>query len=144
MLILVFFVWFQYEDQPRAPDPNSVEKVTTPPLPALAPSKIKTFMIYPFDLVMRRSNAFRIDGDLRPIWIVSGRIRNNSDVEVKSVSIRIQITSKTKDEDKVVDATTLTIDTDIPPDSVSSFSRTVQLMPPNTEWNWNYDVINAK
>jgi len=142
-LVLVFFVWFQYENQPRAPEPNPVEKVVAPPAAAtVAPPAIKSYMIYPFDMTMRRSSAFRIDGDLRPIWNISGRIRNNSDVEVKSISIRIQVTEKATE--KVVDAAMLVIDTDIPPDSVSSFSRTVQLMPPDTQWNWNYDVVKAE
>jgi hypothetical protein len=140
-LVLVFFVWYAYENQERTPDP--VEKVAAPQAAApVAPPALKTYMIYPFDMTMRRSSAFRIDGDLRPIWNVSGRIRNNSDVEVKSVSIRIQVTEKATD--RVVDAATLVIDISIPPDSVGSFSRTVQLMPPETQWNWNYDVINAK
>jgi len=151
VIVLVVFVWFQYENQTRAPDPNPVSKVAAPPAPApAAPPAIKPFMIYPFDMTMRRSSAFRIDGDLRPIWNVSGRIRNNSDVDVKSVSIRIEVTQKAIDKlgnatNSVVDSATLVIDMDIPADSVGSFSRTIQLMPPpDAKWTWNYDVIKAE
>ncbi len=146
----VFFVYFQYENQPRGSGPYPLEKVAATPAPApVAPPAIKPFMIYPFDMTMRRSDAFRIDGDLRPIWIVSGRIRNNSEVEVKSISIRIEVTHKAIDKlgnstNGVVDATTLIINMDIPADSVGSFSRTVQLMPPAGSWDWNYDVIKAE
>ena len=57
-LVLVFFVWFQYENQPRAPEPNPVEKVVAPPAAAtVAPPAIKSYMIYPFDMTMRRSSA---------------------------------------------------------------------------------------
>src|ERR1700722_17832298 len=109
-LVLVFFVWYAYENQERTPDP--VEKVAAPQAAApVAPPTLKTYMIYPFDMTMRRSSAFRIDGDLRPIWNVSGRIRNNSDVEVKSVSIRIEVTEKATE--RVVDAATLVVNVDI-------------------------------
>ena len=140
-LVLVFFVWFAYEDQSRAPDP--VEKVAAPPAAApVAVPTIKPYMIYPFDMTMQRSKVFRTDGDLRPFWLISGRIENNSDVEVKKVSIRIQVTDKATD--RVVDTATLVIDIEIPSGSVGSFSRSIQLMPPNGQWGWNYDVINAE
>jgi hypothetical protein len=123
----------QVQEAPKAPVPATAEIKT--------PAKIDTDLIGTFDMTMKRSTAFRMDGDLRPIWIVSGRIRNLSDVEVKSVSIRIEI--DLKGEPTSVDSTILTVDTEIQPHSVGSFSRSIQLMPPDKAWEWDYNVVKA-
>src|ERR1039458_3639688 len=110
----------------------------TPPKPVptngVSPSHatINQQLIEFVDGKMQRRKTFRIDGDLRPFWIVSGRINNYSPVELKSVTIRIDITSKVSSQ--VVDQATLQIDTDIPSGSIGSFSREIQILPPDTGW----------
>ena len=90
---------------------------------------------------MDRSTAFRIDGDLRPLWIVSGRIRNNSATELRSVILKISIISKASSIE--LDTAQLTVDADFPPDSAVSFKRTVQLLPPSSGWGWTWSVVKA-
>jgi hypothetical protein len=123
----------QLQDAPKTPP--------VVPIKVLPPVTINPDLIDVFDGRVQRSKAFRIDGDLRPIWIVTGRIRNHSDKEIKSVTLRIDITPKSTAQ--VVDETTLTIDIDILPYAVGSFSRDIQMMPPNTDWDWTYGVINV-
>jgi len=121
---------------------QETQKAATPTKAEIKmPVPIDSDLIDPFDMTMKRSTAFRMDGDLRPIWIVSGRIRNRSDVEVKSVSIHIEI--DLKGTYTSVDSTVLTLETEIQPHSVGSFSRSIQLMPPNDAWEWKYDVVKA-
>ena len=90
---------------------------------------------------MERSKSFRIDGDLRPIWIVSGRITNYSPDELKSVTIQIEILKKS--DQSSVDQASITVDADIPSVATVGFSREVQLLPPDVPWNWSYFVTKA-
>jgi hypothetical protein len=105
------------------------------------PTTINPQLIELVDGKMERSKAFRIDGDLRPIWTVSGRIKNWSPWDIKSVTIRIDISSRGSSQ--VVDQATLQIDADIPSESIGSFSREIQILPPNTAWQWSYEVVNV-
>jgi hypothetical protein len=123
----------QTQDTPKASPPAPIENK--------APTSIDLSLIEPFDLKLQRSKAFRMDGDLRPIWIVSGRIRNRSDVEIKSISLSFDIS--TKSAYALVDTANITIDTDIEPHSVASFSREVQVLPPDSEWTWYWHVTKA-
>ena len=90
---------------------------------------------------MVRSKTFRLDGDLRPFWIVSGRIRNHSALELRNVTFKISINSRATSSE--VDTANLAIDTDILPGSIGSFSREIQILPPNGGWDWSYAVIRA-
>jgi hypothetical protein len=90
---------------------------------------------------MQRSAAIQLSGDLRPIWIVSGRIRNNSPAEISSVTIEINIVPRT--DPLPVDSATLVIETDLPPDAVGSFSREIHILPPKGGWDFTYSVTKA-
>lgn len=118
----------------------------TPPRPAStvagpAPAVVDPNSIYLFDGNMERSSAFRLEGDLRPLWIVSGRIRNDSATELKSVTVKISIISSASSNE--LDTAQLTVDSDIPPGSVVSFKRGVQLLPPSSGWRWSWTVTEA-
>jgi len=125
-------------DQPAArQEPAPVTSPAT-----AAPALINPELIELTDGSMRRSKTFSVNGDLRPFWLVSGRLKNESSSELKSVTIRITVTSKASSE--VIDGATLQIDTDIPSGAVGSFAREIQLMPPDTGgWDWTYDIIKA-
>jgi hypothetical protein len=125
----------QMQDTPKAPTP------TPAPSMAVVPPTIDRALVKLFDPKIERSKAFRIDGDLRPIWIVSGRIRNLSDIDIKSVSISVRVESRSPFA--LLDESILTIDTDIPAHSITSFSRDVQLLPPNVPWQWAWSVDKA-
>jgi hypothetical protein len=121
------------EDTPPKPVPTKEASVS--------PATINPQLIELVDRKMQRSKTFRLDGDLRPFWIVSGRINNYSPVELKSVTIRIDVTSRASSQ--VVDQATLQIDTEIPSGSIGSFSREIQILPPDTGWDWSYDVVKV-
>lgn len=123
----------QFQDAAKAPPPA--------PVANSAPATINPQLIEIFDGEMRKSSAFRLSGDLRPIWIVSGRIRNNSSSELGHVTVRINVTGKATSDQ--FDGATLKIDTDIPPGSVGSFTRDIQIMPPTVPWAWSYDIVKA-
>ncbi len=134
LLALIFVIGCdQYKEAPKP----------LPPTPAISapPATIDPLLIELVEGNMRRSTAFRIDGDLRPVWTVSGRIRNHSSSELKSVSLKIQIQAKSTAD--VVDENVLVVDTEIPPGSISSFSRDIQIMPPDIPWAWNYHAVKA-
>ena len=133
-VLVLTFGCDQFRDAPPSSPAQVVNKAPVPV--TIDPSSLELF-----DGEMRKSTAFRLSGDLRPIWIVSGRIRNNSSSEVGSVTIRISINA-TSTQDQF-DGATLAIDTDIPPGSVGSFSREIQIMPPAVPWGWSYDIVKV-
>jgi hypothetical protein len=121
------------QDAPPNPAPTDVASTS--------PATINPDLIELVDGRMERSKTFRMDGDLRPFWIVSARIKNDSSLELKSVTFRIDVTSRAST--KVVDQAMLQIDTDIPSGSIGSFRREIQILPPSSGWDWSYAVIKA-
>ena len=121
--------------QDTAPTPVPTSTAST------SPATINPELIELVDGQMERSKTFRLDGDLRPFWVVSGRIKNESSRELKSVIIRIDVTSRASSQ--VVDQATLQIDTDIFSGSIGSFRREIQILPPDAGWDWSYEVIKA-
>ena len=122
-----------FQDAPKSPPP-AAKVIASPPT-------VSPFFIDVVEGKLQRSSAFRIDGDLRPVWIVTGRVRNLSDVEIKSFSLKIDILSKPSSD--LVDEAILVVDTDILPGAVGSFSREIQILPPKTPWEWTCDPIKA-
>jgi hypothetical protein len=121
------------EDAPPKPVPTNEASAS--------PAAINPALIALVDGTMERSKTFRIDGDLRPFWIVSGRIENHSDMELERVTFRISINSKASST--AVDTATFVVDTDIPPHSTGSFKREIQILPPSSAWGWSYAVVEA-
>jgi hypothetical protein len=96
-----------------------------------------------FDTVMQHSDERMLTGDLRPVWIVSGRIRNNSMEYLGELHLRIHITPRGS-TDEVLDEANLVIETDISPGSAESVSRKIQILPPQKAWEWTYEVVDAR
>jgi hypothetical protein len=134
-VLLFIFGCDQFQDTSKTATPAPVPVENKPP------ATINPELVELFDGVMQRSTAIQLSGDLRPIWIVSGRIRNNSFSELASVSIQINITSRSTSE--TVDGAVLVVDTDIPSGSVGSFSREVHILPPNGGFDWTYEITKA-
>lgn len=89
------------------------------------------------DMVMTRSGAQIISGkDLRPVYIIEGRIKNNSPRDITAVSIRVSV----RKGDTEVDGTDLRIESLVPGGAVRSFRRQIQVMPPKSGMNWAYEV----
>ena len=78
-------------------------------------------------------------GDLRPIFVASGRIWNRSTEELQELTIRFPITAG----DDRLDEPTLHLKLSILPDGVGTFSREVHFMPPSGKWDWSYEIVDA-
>jgi len=95
-----------------------------------------------FDLTMVKSSAYRLSGDLRPIYIVSGRIKNATGFTVKDVQIQVHIIRKAGGLE--VDSSRLTVGTPIPALETISFRQEIQIQPSQSAWEWTYEPIEAK
>lgn len=107
-----------------------------PKAPAIAPEQIELF-----DTVMQRLDERALTGDLRPFWKISGRIRNNSDQRLGGLLLRVYVIERGGTE--IQDEVNLRLETDISSRSVGSFSRQIQLLPPQKPWSWNYEIVEA-
>jgi len=119
------------------PAPTSTTETKRTEAAEIWPKQIEVF-----DASMRRSDTRMMTGDLRPIWVVSGRIKNNSPQQLAEVLLRITVVKRGTVEP--VDEADLRLDTDIAPLGVSSFSRNVQLLPPQQAWEWDLEVIKGR
>jgi hypothetical protein len=122
--------------KPQAPSPTASVQPISPP--TISPSQLELF-----DGSLQRLAERALTGDLRPFWLVSGRIRNNSSKMLSEVRIRIYINLRGKPGD-VEDEAVIDIPTDISPASVGSFSRKIQLLPPQEAWEWDWTVDDAR
>jgi len=110
------------------------------PTPSTATSELSTdsaqTLINLSDLVLERdrTGAFNTNGDLRPFWIVSGRITNLSGSTVTILRLKLIATEKNTGHD--LDTAVITIKQEIPKDATVSFRRDVQLMLPASGWGW--------
>jgi hypothetical protein len=95
------------------------------------------------DLLLGRSNDGMINtnGDMRPFWIVSGRVENTTDSPVKNIRLQVRIGNKDGDTD--LDSAVLILKDEVPPYSTVSFKRAVQLLLPEKGWAWNCYVLDA-
>jgi hypothetical protein len=78
-----------------------------------------------------------VNGDIRPFWIVIGRIKNNYSQDISTA--RIRVTAYNKKTNEVLDTARFEVD-DIPKDSTRAFRHQIQLM---VQWNkfGSYDTI---
>jgi hypothetical protein len=106
--------------------------------PTILPSKIQVL-----DDASMSTRAQRIvaspKGDMRPIYRVVGRMRNDSPVEIVKVHLRISILDQSRTE---VDGADIALGIDIPPGATRAFDQEIQVLPP-PKWTWNCEVISA-
>lgn len=120
--------------QPSSP-PQSIATI-----PSAAPKELSTddaqTSLKLSDLVMERDHSvlYSTSGDLRPFWVVSGRITNQDVLTVTSVRLHLEVADKTTGHD--LDSAVLNIKEEIPPLATVSFRRVVQLMIPARGWSW--------
>jgi hypothetical protein len=110
--------------------------------PRLLPHPYKELDVFDAGMSLTRDIPTRTDQ--RPVYMVSGRIQNHTMYQVDEVWIKIVLFDAVTQRDvdsAVVKLEDLNLAGD---DTVVSFSRTIQLLPPATKWGWRYEVIQAK
>jgi hypothetical protein len=92
-------------------------------------------------MVMTRSEDRIISGkDLRPLYLVEGRINNRSNRDITEVSIRISILKG----DNEVDGCDISIESLVPAGAVRSFRKQIQVVPPKSGMKWTYEVTEVR
>jgi hypothetical protein len=145
VLLLVLLIGCDDVDKTTSTDPQPVTSSApaTPTTPA--PATIPQEQIELFDGSMARSNERILTGDLRPLWIVSGRIRNYSGEDLAHLRLQVHIFERRNEGNGTLrDEANLDLETDIPAGGVGSFSRQVQLLPPPKAWDWDWVVVEAR
>jgi hypothetical protein len=122
------------ESQPAAPRPPATE-AAAPSKPIVMPTQLEFS-----SLVMQKSSKFSVNGDLRPFYVVSGRIQNNSPYTVVGVRLFVQVWTAQGKQDSAV----LSLKTNILPGEPQTFQQTIQLLPPPGKWNWQYEALSVE
>lgn len=141
--------------------------VDNPPLPDGLPAESytghmtgKAFTLEDGGLV--QSGQVPETGDLRPIWILSGRIVNTSAVDIAAFKVRVSVCTgplpkgtllglaqwcgaeKNGSVWEVVDDAPVEVDVLVPAYSVRSFRQDVRLTAPNAKWQWSWELDAVK
>lgn len=88
------------------------------------------------DFTLERDPATSSTGsDLRPFWVVSGRIFNSSQT-ITATSVRLKLIFADKESGHDLDSAVVNVQQEIPPLTTVSFRRKVQLMLPPKGWAW--------
>jgi hypothetical protein len=93
------------------------------------------------DLNLVKSDARRLSGDLRPFWIVSGRIENHTVLPVKNIRLRITLRYRGTLTD--VDSADVILKDELSAGTTSSFMQAIQILPPDKPWEWDCTVMEA-
>jgi hypothetical protein len=118
--------------QPSAP--QQIVTPVPPPKPVVLPNQL-VFS----ELEMRSSNKFSVSGDLRPHYVVSGRVFNTSRHTITLVRLFVQIYDAAGKKDSAI----LNLKTEILPDETQAFQQEVQILPPAGKWNWQYEALSV-
>jgi len=92
------------------------------------------------NITLEPSPSRVISGDLRPLWIVTGKISNSYNLDIKSVKIRL--TAYDNKAHTVLDTADVEVD-DLPALSAKAFRREVPLMVQKGQFNFSYDFLSA-
>jgi len=88
------------------------------------------------------SQVRNITGDLRPNWIVTGRIKSNYPRDIKSVRVRLIAYDKDKASNTVLDTAEFTVE-DVPALEAKAFRRQVQLMVSPQQFRFTWTILSA-
>jgi hypothetical protein len=103
-------------------------------------------MIELYDLEMKHLAVSALTGDLRPYYMVSGRIQNRTGMTLASVTIRIYLESTEKiiDNREVYDKADIQISGPIL-GGTKGFSQETQVLPPKGKrWTVVFVIVDAK
>jgi hypothetical protein len=128
-VLLVLFIAFlpSCDSISSPPQPaNAAPASSTPSIRELTKEQIEKCMFEGNNETLTPSPIFRTSGDVRPFWVVAGKIQNECDYDLKAVNIRITVYKK-GDVADVLDTADLAVE-DVPAHSVRAYQRNVQLM----------------
>jgi len=109
--------------------PQRAATPTQPPAPTvheLTKDQIRACIYEGGNQTLEPSPIFATSGDMRPVWIVTGKVENRCEYALKSVKIRITAYNKANRAD-ILDTADLTVD-DVPARSVRAYKRDIQLI----------------
>jgi hypothetical protein len=120
VLGIVLYRWDDSRKQVR-PTEGASTNMTLAPKASLSPSLLSApaSQLDLFDLTMAKSSAYRLSGDLRPIYIVSRNIKNLTEFTIKDAEIQVRILRKT--DGLEIDSNRFVVSTTIPPAETISF-----------------------
>jgi len=131
---------FSKEAKTGAPPVVKVEPAPTHR--ELTATEISTYVSDSGEWTLEPSKTFRVEGDLRPFWIVTGRITNSAGYDIGSVRVRLTAYDKSAAENTVLDTADFDVQ-DIPSLGTKAFRRDVQLMIHRGHFRWNYEFLTA-
>ena len=116
---------------------------TPPPRPPIRETpQISTDQIHLSHVEIQRTNWIGLTDDPRPVWIVSGHIRNDSDKCLDGLQLHFFFKngkSKVRRADTYLD-----LENFVSPSSEDSFSSRIQLPPPRKGWDLYSEVVEAR
>lgn len=115
---------------------------TPPPRPPIVEKPIiSPDQIHLSHVEIQRTNWIGLTDDPRPVWIVSGHIRNDSDKCLDGLQLHFFFKNG---KSKVRRAETyLDLDNYVSPSGEDSFSSRIQLPPPKKGWDLYSEVVEA-
>jgi hypothetical protein len=132
----------------RQAEPSQQSKITTQAVtpPKAEEEQVKLDSIELDDLEMRPLATRAITGDLRPFYLVKGRIQNSTGKTLRSVRIRIYVKSAGSPNaasQEYFDEADVHVDGPIH-DGTRGFSQQIQVLPPaGKRWTFKARVIDA-
>ena len=105
-------------------------------------SVIQSCLVFLPDTTLSRSSSVPITGDLRPLWRVSGRVRNNCQREISDITFFI--VAYKKDSFEQLDASELTLKGTIAAASTRGIEENVHLRIAVRDWGWNIYPTNGR
>jgi hypothetical protein len=122
---------------PPAPPAQPAQRVEAiPAIHELSAAEIQQYLAGGTETI-EPSAGHPVNGDIRPFWIVIGRIKNNYSQDISTT--KILVTAYDKKTHEVLDSAQFEVD-DIPRNSTRAFRHQIQLM---VQWNKfdSYDTI---
>ena len=138
-LVFVFIIGFTGCDEVKPTPPRPAQKAEAPKPKSLSPEDIDRY-IDGGGIHLVRSTSRVLSGDIRPSWIAYGRIRNNSDFDIKTLKVRLDVVEK-KTFDPL-DTADFSVE-DIPSHTTKGFRREVQLLIEENQFQFTYNIIEA-
>ncbi len=130
---------------PAVRRPQATETATKVGTPAIQEQLTETEIDKYLDggqMSLEPSPTRNITGDLRPNWIVTGRIKNNYPRDLKRVTVRLIAYDKNPRSNTVLDIAEFSVE-DVPALEVKAFRRQVQLMVYPQQFRFTWTILSA-